>query len=1259
MMKYGKRYLLCLALGLFLAQSGCATTSNRAETGTWQQWPQQAEVSETLRAVIDDMAAGHIQKAESALTLAVRSTEPAAAYLYAECAALRGDVPAAEDRFLDLVASFPDSALATPALSRLMMLDETTMSPMDWDKVNALRVTDPYASARLVVLQNRAVNNSPDRSILKHPTATPLVHWHWMGPFSPNIVSALDADMVFDADDVLAPQYEVEGQIRKPFTYAPDYQTPFNAARNGLYVAETQIDLDKDAEVHVIGYSNQLYKLQIDGKPVLSRDVKSIGRNDILSSVVKLDRGSHVIRARVGYTKSSRSKLSFWVQPVSEKDAGSAVITEQTEVSLSSVNAKKVGNVRLYDVSDVVGQKIDPVPSDALRVWLGAATAIASGDVQIAEALLQSRLEKDANDVVAQYLRALRYQADADLEASLRSENAINQFKEIEEAAPELGHAHVLLMLEFVKQKQYKMALDVYKNYRSQIPDNVDTDYLLGEIFGGMDWSEFSAEYARKAASKAPNSCRLANQALDADALHHRYIAFDDLSPKLQSCPAVIHAYAKREGDDAADSKRWQNAILQLSANYPNDVRLKLEAIQITVRSDPAKAIDEMSKYLDGVEAGFYPEPDSELVLGIIDELRVASYERDAQEILGRMAAILPTEETYQNMMLVQNGQKPFESLRIDGDRTIRDYLAQNRDEAGHSVTVLDYAATHIYPNGAKLGLTHIISRVLTKEGKNITGEVYLPKNAAVLKLHTIKSDTFEKIEPETIDFKSSVTAPNLSVGDFVEVEYLTYDPPVSGFTNRAITDMFFYGSDQSPIVRSEYVFEYPSDWNVDIIEGGPKNKIIRNCKPVGDYTRCDAYVEDIPVVLTEPRAPSGFDIIPNIEVYHRYNWDVIQNGIYETVVRQTRQTPYIDRFYSQLDIPKTDSTWEIAKSIYDAVIKAIDESESVSSSDMESATATITRGTGSRVVTLKALYDKAGLNSYFGLVRSVLAPENIEKLPSYYNNGYSTMLIVDTEKGPAYVQPSEDFVPFDYLTPDTQNTEVIPLQPGISTFSTRRDKIEDMRGTIDITYQIAPDGSASAKGVETMKGTRALVMRNFLNTVKNDSTRMHQILQNSLANSYGRISLTRLENEHLEDIYQPLTLNYDFDIASFATVSDDELEILSKIYAYNLVKQFAPIAANERKYPVLIENEVLSNRKLTFHAPDDYKWQSATLQDFSIDSRFGKFSREIHIDGTTLEVNEHIALLPQRVDLKDYAEFREFCLAVDEAQRTVMSAKK
>ena len=217
-------------------------------------------------------------------------------------------------------------------------------------------------------------------------------------------------------------------------------------------------------------------------------------------------------------------------------------------------------------------------------------------------------------------------------------------------------------------------------------------------------------------------------------------------------------------------------------------------------------------------------------------------------------------------------------------------------------------------------------------------------------------------------------------------------------------------------------------------------------------------------------------------------------------------------------------------------------------------------------------------------------------------------------------------------------------------------DSVDAMQMKLSIDYMIFEDGFTFAKRVESHQPY--LRLRKKLNHLRNDKGVLRQQLQDNLAKSYGQVNLTRIEYKNLDDKYQPLIMENDFDITSFATVSDGEMKV-QKYFPFHLVDRNAPLSVKERQYPVAIDAENIVDRTLTYHAPSGYAWDTSALNDVSIDTRFGKYSRVVQVDGETLMLHEKIAILPQYIELNDYAAFRDFCLAVDEAQRVELRAKQ
>ena len=1246
-----KNWRIGMMLGaLALLPLGCATTH---ETAGWTRWPGVSEGTQVSQAV-EAMARGRLLEAESGLTMAVRATDPTAALMYADIAALRGNAPVAFDRYVEFFAHHGDSVWAPVAASNLADTAESLLTQATWARVASLYSRDAYAQSRIVALQARALR-AVGTAETRHPSAVGLTGFGWTGPVS--------AYPVTDFEDGLS----ADGVGDDPFWYPRDNRTMMKAVRDGVYIGETAVALDRDGEVMFVVQSRQMYEVFVDGVSVLRHGLDAVGRDGVSAVRVNLGAGTHGVRVRIGVqgNPSGQEIFALWAS-TPEMGAQSDGAAQRDAWGLREVDAQevrgegRVTDIRPVNLGSVLGKTITEMPSDVLKLWYGAQLALNDGAATVADAMLQKRLGESPDDVVAQRLMIRRYMLDADMAPGLRHEHALTWMEKVAQAGPELGVVTLQHIGSLLNRNQAKAALGLWEKRAGDLPETPQSALIQNALFKALGWMPMAETYLQKAVDLNPDACATRVQALELQGQRHAYWPYASLPDSARACPGVIRLYAAREGDDSALGESfWVNETEKLAERYPNRPDFLFLSLVQRAQSAPEEVSRRFLEHLDGVKRGFYPDVPTETALAILDGIRAASREDVADVVLARLMELEPANESYQNLAWRLEHVRPLETLRQDGMKVIRDYLQRNDPQEGASVVILDYAATRFYPNGAKLGLTHIISRVLSKEGKNAVGEIYLPNGATVLKIRTIKGDTLESIEPESIGFKDSVTAPNLAVGDFVETEYLTWDPPPRQRDGRTFSDGFIYGSESTPILRSEYVYEYPRDWDVNVVESGPSGEIRRDCTPDGEFVHCTAYRENIAPFVSQPNDPSMTDLIPNIELYHRWGWEEVKRALLESTTRQTRETEYVRNFYKSLNVPESNSVYERAKNIYYEVIKHIDESEATHASDDDTATNTVTRGVGSRLVVLKSIYKLAGIPSYFALVRSVTAPENSTNLPQRYNSAYATYLVVDTERGPAYVDPSEDFMPFDYLPTALQNAEVIPIATDRENHISRVDETETIRPTIDIVYDILPDGTAHASSTEQMRGSRALIMRGVLTSLKGDDTRTHLIIQNSLARNYGRITLTKLEHDGLDTPETPLTLRYDFDIARFATVDSKSIDINSSIFGYKLVEQFANLPASLRTHPVLIASDVISRRELTFRAPEGYTWNPSTLRDADIHTKFGHFTRRLSIENNTLRLVDEIEVRPQRVELSEYPEFREFCSTVDEAQRTVLMAEQ
>ena len=1250
------RVVLCVAICVWL--SGCATTKSQVSgiNGSWSEWVLSSggekQVESEIEAAMDLMASGQLSEAEKKLAPLAKS-EPSASYLYAETAAMRGNLSDSVARYTEFLKLFADSSITPVVLARLNTLRRTSYAQLDWEAISQVRVKDDYSRAELVVLQNDLMLTQPHKSDLHHPTAVPLNGWSWIGPVDVYPISGFEREQVFDKDAVLSASYDSEYGKLSQYRYADDNVMVFKATRAGIYAGETGFEMEETGEVLFVVNSNMLYQLNIDGHEILRHGYEDTLPTNVRAVRVKLSSGKHVIRVRMSATAESGANIHIWATAADSSEGHSVIFKEIERPSV--ISQEPVENIQPVDYRMVLGESSSPLPKDLLHLWLGSMMAYLHRDYQRVDDLLLEHLSEKPDDVVARYILGMRFAKDSDINSSLRSEYAFEQFDKIVQQAPELMHTRMLLMQQLTSHNQAREAFGLYESAVSMYPETSEADSVLYDLSKNLDWPEVADHYLTQAYEKSSHSCSLASDALEIQYKNNHYISYFSLSPEIQGCKSVIDFYLEHGGDSLKNSEQWQAALDKALLDYPNNISLKRNILFSRLEDDPKKITEAYIGTLKCAEQYYCTQPQRSQMNEMIDRLRASGHDSEASMLFKEMMSLYPTDEEQNIYQWQSQGIDPFDGLRMDGLKVISAYRGENRSDAGSAVYVLDYAAVRMLPNGGYINLTHQITRVLSKEGKDSQGEIYLPSDASVLKVRTIKGDTLKIVEPEVIENKSSITAPNLEIGDYIEVEYMTWHEPAKSHPSRVILDGFFFGTEDLPMVLSRYVFEYPKEWKMDFAKSGPFDRVSFSCKDIGQNSRCTAEVRNGAVYSNEPRQVSAMDILPNIIVSHNNSWEFMRSDLHEQIIRHTKATPYVKKYYAQIPLSEATSNDEKARLIYRHVIESIKDNDE----GIVSATDTVTRGVGNRLILLKSLYDIAGIRNSIGLVKSVLSPEHIMEMPHYYTNGFEVVLLVETEKGVSYISPTDEFIPFDYLPIAFSQNTVIPVDPSHEIFTSRSVDVESVRSHLDVDVELHEDGSATAVSEEQMLGERGIVFRNFLNTVKNDDTKARMIIENSLASSYGRVNLLDYHYDDLKNTEIPLTFNYQFEIASFSTRTGSMLEIPSRIYAYRLVDSYASLSATERKNPLIIDGTKISHKKLRFHLPEGYHWNMDTLHDAKIETRFGGYMRKVSKKDGVLELEEEITLLPQVIQTKDYAEFREFCLIVDEIQRVVIQGGK
>lgn len=1256
-----KQLLIASLLACLSLASSCATTPTLTELSSFS-WPESQETG--VSGALEAWKTGNLVELRKELTPALRAQSVLAQYLWAELAFLDFDWDEAMTRYVDFAQANPKHSYVILALDRLsdMMSQSVYTPPME--KVLALKTVAPYALSKLVAIQsdilvNYAANRSDSNADLKHPTALALTDVRWLGPLSTKVFSQFETTGL-DVNAPLPEELDSERGILKSYRYASKLETYFFSNIRGIYQGETGFAVDREAEIQLIIATEGFAELWLDGQLILEKGPDRSLREPQLAVRLKVNAGHHRIRIKYGHLaimEQQKSPFRIWLAPI---DVELSALSTSDALSFSEPSAAPKPMSRI-DFDTQVGQFPKADLGDFFKAWAYMELALSDRHFEAFDDMAKWLLDEQKSGAQIDLLLANRYLGDADFSDSARIEETLGQLQSLNKTTPKLTLANYMLA-GILKLKAYNnQALKLLDEIQ---PENADENAALfilkRDIYANLAWHDDAQKALDDAYKAYPKACGLTALYLEQSKIKSHFIDYDKLPDDVQNCPQVINFYHKLEGVDPStatlNEDRWSSALARLSKRFPDNTSYRINHILALARFDSQAAVDNYLDLLDAQKKRQYPAINPDRILELIDILRAKNATDAANKVLDQSLSLYPSNQALLQLKWRLAGETPLQSLRQNGLAIVKAYLESQPNEQSGTVIILDYAATRYFEDGSSIQLTHEISRVLNKEAKNAKGEVQVPSQATLLELRTIKAKNLETLEPEVIDHKSSTTMPNLEIGDFIEQEYLTYSDANATDNPRVFSDAgFFFGIYAIPIARSEYVFEYPKDWKVmPSYYSSPDFDVSPKCQPQGDYIQCRSLALNTPPYVVEVSSAAITDVIPNIQYSQGYDWPYVLDILHNRISAQVRVSPTVERYLEQIKLDPNANTRTRAMAIYEHVLKDIGEADQ---SHFEStASQSINSYSGSRMATLKALYDAAGIPSYVALIEHISTPKHNPQPNRELLNYYVPILVVDDVNGPAYLQIHESFYPYDYLDPGFQGRQLVPVDSSRAPLTSRIESFEERVSKIETEFLIAADGSAAAKGNEILQSSRALTMRAVGNRTENDEESLYRIIEGSISRSFGRVNLENFKIENLDQKQSPLKVKYDYEISKIASTQDQNLSLDVKAISYLMTNRYAPQA--QRKTPLVLESDLVVERTVRFILPDTFAWSQDIMRaPIELKTPFGLYKRTTTMDAKTLEIVEIIDMQPQRIEAPQYQDFRSFCQSIDEAQRNLLIA--
>ena len=533
---------------------------------------------------------------------------------------------------------------------------------------------------------------------------------------------------------------------------------------------------------------------------------------------------------------------------------------------------------------------------------------------------------------------------------------------------------------------------------------------------------------------------------------------------------------------------------------------------------------------------------------------------------------------------------------------------------------ILDRTVEVLHPSGARLVLTHNLIQVLTKEGVQRFGEVEVPEGAAVLAVRTHKRDGAVR-EAEEIAEKEGVSAPDLDLGDVVELELLEARAPAA-FPGAFRGDRFYFASADAPLVRSEYLLAgATAAVDVDSRAGAPS--------PVPGAGALVMRRSGAPQIEQEPGAPLAIEYLPSVRVSRGLSLDRWRALLAERVGVATRQSEELRAVARKL-APRADAQGLAALHRY--VVEQVDQTSTIE----EPATAALARSAGNRATLLLALLRAAGFQAELVLARPphLGPPAELEEFtePIVCVRLGEHVIPTDTRtRGAVPGQLPAALVGSLALRLSQDAPTLAPLPPPLER-DLRRQRV---------SIRAAADGGIALDIVQTESGFLAAERRAQLQPVAREG-RAQDLEQRLVGFHYpgGRVTALSWQGEEgTGDVG-----------ARFQILVPRSASMGVRATPFPVMLQRRFVALPARRTDLVVSPPPPSILEVDLTVPAGRRVRRAPSA-LTLDTPYGRYERTVEVKPGFVRIRAALAMGRGRITPACYADFVRFCAAVDAAE--------
>ncbi|MFW6051760.1 MAG: DUF3857 domain-containing protein [Myxococcota bacterium] len=748
-------------------------------------------------------------------------------------------------------------------------------------------------------------------------------------------------------------------------------------------------------------------------------------------------------------------------------------------------------------------------------------------------------------------------------------------------------------------------------------------------------WEAEAYAVTQEALERVDDSCPAIRVALAAAKRRDHIPRARELTERLVACDARSDARL----EDLVARRRWDEAIRELerlAAFEPPQSATQVLRRRLQVargRGDDA----EVGRLLRELSER---EPRSSAhVLQTVDRLHAAARSEDAVDLLTE--AIHRDPEAMANLrwpLRALGGEDEIDRWRVDGAEVLEAFEASGRTYDAPQVLVWDYMAVRVFEDGSSLELVHQIHRVQSEEAVDAQGEFSEPDGARLLALHTIKPDG-TRLEPDRIGDKDTISLPELAPGDYVEHEYVRFRRSPGGMPGAVLGDRFYFRDFEVPFDRSMLKVAVPKEMDLTVDPRGAAPEAKERAEK--DLRVYEWAVTESRPLTKEPMSVSPKEWVPSIGWGIDAEWDLLVEGLVDALADKDVADPAARRLARRI-VGGARGDLAKAKRLYAWVLGNVEDT----SSAFGQAAPMLAGRTGERTRILRYLLGLLGVEAELVLARSIASDRTRTSVANDDTFTNLLLMVKPEEREPVLLSLGERGAPFGYVPPGLRGQRALVLQKDARWVTVPEGEPDEDRHSVELDVELAADGSAHLRAVETHVGAGAVSWRNNLEDVP-DAVLEERFDEQYVARLVPGARLLDLEIEGREAPEEPFVLRYTFEVPILGRRQGPSW-ILPALVPPHLSSRFA--AAARRTTTQVVAPPFHQDFVLRVRVPEGVEPPSGRRPVRLEGPGGADFAMRIRQKRRALVIERRSRVPVMRVSPEDYPAWAAFCRAADEA---------